>query len=241
MKVVGYARVSTRGQAEDGLGLPVQVAGIEKWAEAHGHELVAVVKDEGISGTRDAWERPGLTDALTMLENGSAEGIVVHRLDRLARSLTVQEGVLAIIWKHGAHVFSVDTGPVLRDDPDDPMRTAMRQMAGVFAELERAMLVKRLRDARKHKASLGGHAVGGSPFGFRPGDWSLEEDPTEQETLALIKRLHTEGRNASEIARHLNDRGLLSKRGGRWHPTSVRRIVGRMLRDAQSDDVRRAG
>jgi DNA invertase Pin-like site-specific DNA recombinase len=241
MKVVGYARVSTKGQAEDGLGLPVQVAGIEKWAKAHGHELVAVVTDEGISGTRDAWERPGLTEVLGLLESGSVEGLVVHRLDRLARSLTVQEGVLAHVWKHGAHVFSVDTGPVLQDDPDDPMRTAMRQMAGVFAQLERAMLVKRLRDGRKHKAALGGHPGGGSPFGFRPGGWSLEEDPTEQETLALIKRLHAEGHNASDIARSLNDRGLLSKRGGRWHPTSVRRIVGRMLSEAQTGDLRRAG
>ena len=145
MKVVAYARVSTRGQAEDGLGLSVQAEGIEKWAKANGLELVAIVTDEGISGTRDAWDRPGLTEALTMLENGSADGLVVHRLDRLARSLTVQEAILAHLWRLGRAMFTVDSGPVLQDDPDDPMRTAMRQMAGVFAQLERAMLVKRLR------------------------------------------------------------------------------------------------
>ena len=241
MKVVGYARVSTRGQAEDGLGLPVQVEGIQKWAQAHGHELVAVVTDEGISGTRDAWDRPGLTEALGLIESGSVDGFVVHRLDRLARSLTVQEAILAHLWKHDARVFTVDQGPVLQDDPDDPMRTAMRQMAGVFAQLERAMLVKRLRDARKHKAARGGHAVGGPPFGYRPGDWNLEEDPTEQETLALIRRLHAEGSNPSDIARRLNDAGLRSKRGGRWHPTSVRRIVGRMVSATEKEDVKLAG
>jgi hypothetical protein len=50
------------------------------------------------------------------------------------------------------------------------MRTAMRQMASEFRQLERGKLAKRLRDARKHKTSLGGHAVIGTPFGFRPGD-----------------------------------------------------------------------
>lgn len=103
------------------------------------------------------------------------------------------------------------------------------------------MLVKRLRDARKHKAARGGHAVGDSPFGFRPGDWNFEEDPTEQEVLREIARLHSEGSNPSHIARRLNDLGLRSKRGGRWHPTSVRRILGRMLRDAQRADVKVAG
>lgn len=241
MKVVGYARVSTRLQAEEGLGLSVQVESIERWAKDRGLELVAVVTDEGISGTREAWDRPGLTEVLTMLETGVAEGLVVHRLDRLARSLTVQEGILAHAWKCDARVFTVDSAEVLRDDPDDPMRTAMRQMAGVFAELERAMLVKRLRDARKHKAARGGHAVGGAPFGWRPGDWGLEEDPAEQVVLREIRRLHAEGQHASEIARRLNDSGLRSKRGGTWHPTSVRRIVGRTVREAQGGQVLKAG
>ena len=241
MKVVAYARVSTKLQAEEGLGLPVQVAGIEKWCSVHGHELVATVTDEGISGTREAWDRPGLTDALTMLENETADALVVHRLDRLARSLTIQEAILAHVWKLQRSVFTVDAGEILQDSQDDPMRTALRLMTGVFAQLERAMLVKRLSDARRHKASLGGHSVGSSPFGFRPGDWDLEEDPAEQETLREIARLHAEGHNASQIARCLNDSGHRSKRAGTWHPTSVRRVVARMTRNAEKDGVSATG
>ena len=56
-------------------------------------------------------------------------GVVVYNLDRLARKLTVQEGVLATVWDRGGSVFSLgDGGEVQQDDPDDPMRTAMRQM-----------------------------------------------------------------------------------------------------------------
>ena len=241
MKLIGYARVSTRGQAEDGLGLEIQAESIEKWAKAHGHELVAVVSDEGISGIRDAWDRPGLTELLMQLETGSVEGLVVHRHDRLARSLTVQEGILAHVWNAGSLVFMVDSGQVMQDDPDDPMRTAMRQMAGVFSQLERAMLVKRLRDARRLKKTRGGHAVGSAPFGYTPGGWVLIEDPDEQETLSIIKKLHAEGLNGSQIARHLNVLGKTSKRGVVWHPTSVRRVVARMTGDARGDSRSAAG
>lgn len=46
-------------------------------------------------------------------------------LDRIARSLIVQEAVLAQLWTFGGHAFVVtDTAEIACDDPDDPMRTA---------------------------------------------------------------------------------------------------------------------
>ena len=79
---------------------------------------------------------------------------------RLARALTVQEAALAIAWQAGGRVFTADTGEVLRDDPDDPMRTALRQVVGGVAELDRRMVVKRLRDGRAAKASTGRKVTG---------------------------------------------------------------------------------
>jgi hypothetical protein len=59
--------------------------------------------------------------------------LILAKLDCLARSLTVQEAVLAKVWAAGGLVFAVDHGEVQPDDPDDPARTAFRQMMGVFA------------------------------------------------------------------------------------------------------------
>jgi hypothetical protein len=55
---------------------------------------------------------------------------VVARLARLARALTVQKASLAVAWQAGGHVFTADAGEVLRDDPANPMRTALRQVVG---------------------------------------------------------------------------------------------------------------
>ena len=59
---------------------------------------------------------------------------------------------MAEAWKCGTTVHTAESGEVLRDDPDDPMRRALRQIVGVFAELDRAMTVKRLRDGRRAKS-----------------------------------------------------------------------------------------
>ncbi|MFH8736340.1 MULTISPECIES: recombinase family protein [unclassified Streptomyces] len=86
---------------------------------------------------------------MTEVEDGTADGIVAPTLDRFARTLVVQEATLAQIWKHGGCAFTADTGEVHPDDPDDPMRTDMRQMMGVFAQLERSMIAARLRHGRR--------------------------------------------------------------------------------------------
>jgi DNA invertase Pin-like site-specific DNA recombinase len=101
---------------------------------------VGVLRDEGISDSLEAVDRPGLADALSMIESGEVSVLLVPRLDRLARKLTIQEAALAHVWKHGGRVMACDQGEIGRDDPDDPMRTAMRQMVGVFGQLERAMI-----------------------------------------------------------------------------------------------------
>lgn len=227
MNVVGYVRVSTATQVEEGLGLEVQTEAIERWCAEHGHTLLAFHRDEGISGTKDVAERPGLAAALVAVED-AAEGLVVYKLDRLARVLSVQEGVLAQVWKNGGAVFAVDVGEVLRDDPDDPMRTAMRQMIGVFAQLERSMIAARLRAGRRMKHERGGYAYGAPRFGQRSEDKELAPEPAEQETIARIVELRRDGRSLRDIAAVLAAEGRPPKRSDTWHPKVLARILHRL-------------
>lgn len=226
MKLVAYVRVSTNAQAERGFGLPVQEKAIRAWCRANGHRLVAAHRDEGVSGSNGVEDREGLPLALEDVRDGRADGVVVARLDRLARSITVQEAALAMIWRLGGVMVSVaDGGEVLPDDPDDPMRTAMRQMAGVFAELDRRMIVKRLRDGRRHKASLGGYAGGAPPFGSRAESGHLVPDPAEAAALARARELRASGLSLRAIGAALTAEGHRPKRGGTWQPTAVNRLL----------------
>lgn len=226
MKVAGYIRVSSEGQV-DGESLPAQTKQLRQWAKANGHRLVAIYEDAGISGSNGVDTRHGLYEALEALRSGAASGLVVKNLDRLARKLTIQEAVLAKVWEMGGCVFSIEDGEVLEDDPDDPMRTAMRQMRGVFAQLERGMIVKRMRDGRKHKADRGGFAYGSPPFGWAAVDGELVEVPEEQAALSLMRELHAAGSSTRQIAAALNEAGHRTKRGMEWVSATVGRTLSR--------------
>ena len=83
------------------------------------------------------------------------------------------------------------------------MRTAIRQMAGVFAELDRRLIIKRLRDGRRATAAQGGKAVGRYPFG-----WSEDGDvPREQRVLSAVRDLRADGLRWQDAADRLNAGG----------------------------------
>lgn len=223
VNVVIYVRVSTVGQAENGHGLDVQERACRAVADRDGHHVVAVLREEGVSGAKAADERPALSDALALLSDGNADALVVATLDRLARSVTIQEAVLALAWAHGATVLTADQGEVLRDDPDDPWRTAMRELAGVMAGLERRLIVKRLRDGRAAKARAGGQSVGRYPFG-----WSRDgEVAREQRVLATIRDLRDAGETWAAIADDLNDRGPVyaPRHAPRWTTQTLHKVA----------------
>jgi DNA invertase Pin-like site-specific DNA recombinase len=228
MKVAGYVRVSTDRQAEHGLGLEVQEQAIRRWAKKSGHRLVAVFRDEGVSGSNGVTQRIGLIDALAALKARDAAGLVVARLDRLARDLIIQEQLLAEVKRSGATPFSTAPGEAayLTDDPDDPSRKLIRQVLGAVSEYERAMISLRLRTGRARKAEHGGFAYGSPPFGYTANDGALVPDPTEQHVIARMRELDAEGWTQREIATTLNREGHRTKQNRAW----TRVTVGVVLR-----------
>ncbi len=227
MKLIAYLRVSTRGQV-DRYGLAAQEADVRAYCRKHGHNLDRVEIDGAKTGTLPADERPALLAALKAIRDHEAEGLLVPSLDRLARELTVQEAILGQVWDGGGIVHSAETGVVPEDDPDDPMRTAMRQMRGVFAQLDRALIVKRLRNGRKAKAEQGRYAGYGAPaFGFRSEDAELVPDAAEAEVVARIVAMAAEGASVRTIAAALNAEQIPTKRGSTWQPETVARVLRR--------------
>jgi DNA invertase Pin-like site-specific DNA recombinase len=224
LRLVMYLRVSTAGQL-DGYGLDTQENDCRRWAKKHGHRIVKVCTDGGISGTKTDEDRPGLTEALSTLDAGEADGLLAPNLDRLARELTVQEAALSVVWAYGRRVFTVDHGEHLADDEDDPMRKFVRQVMGAAAELERGLIAKRLRNGRKAKAEQGGYAYGAPAYGQRAEDRSLTVDSSEAEVLDRMRHWHASGLGVRGIADRLNELGVPTKRGARWHPTTVARLV----------------
>lgn len=224
MNVVAYLRFSTDNQ--DGA---TQHAEIEAWAAAEGHEIVAWHTDEGISGKEGVDVRIALGAALKAVVAGEAGGVVIQRLDRLARSLVIQEQLLAEFWRAGGQVFSVDPteNPLLAgDDPRDPTRPMIRQILGAVAEYERKMIRLRMMAGAARKHAQGGYAYGRPPYGFRAENFELVPVAEEQRVISEILRLRQGGLGLAAIAEFLNEGGVL-RGGNRWHSESVRRVLSR--------------
>jgi len=228
MRLVEYRRVSSRGQVRDGYGLTVQAKDNRAFAKANGHRIVKVCSDDAVKGALPAQDRPGLQCALDAIAEGKADALLTGKLDRLARALTVQEAVLAQVWQMGGKVFTADAGEVLPDDPDDPMRTAIRQMMGVFAELDRRMVVKRLRDGQKAKAAAGKHATGLYPLGYHGAGKGRERDAVpfepEQEAVRRIVQLRQDGKSYREIAAVLEAEGIKPRKAAHWSAMTIRQV-----------------
>ncbi len=229
MQLVAYVRTST-ANAGNGDSPAAQEDACRAWATGQGLGVVAVHVDRGLSGKLGPDDRPGLAAALVAVERGDADGLVVHRLDRLARELHVQEAALARAWEAGGRVFEAVEGEVPRDDPDDPYRRLVRQVMGAAAELERGMIAARLRTGRRRKRERGGYTGGPAvPFGQRVEgegkDAHLVSDPQHASTVASILQLRHSGLTLASIAERLNSEGIPSARGGRWHASSVRCVL----------------
>lgn len=233
-RTVAYLRVSTDKQAEHGLGLEIQREAIEAWARQQRHQIVGWCADEGVSGSNGLESRDGLAEALHRIRAGDATALVVYRLDRLARDLVVQEQLLAEVWRMAADVHSTASGESdLRDDPDDPSRRMIRQILGAVSEYERAMISLRLRRGRERKAATGGFAFGSPAFGYRAQEGVLVPNDREQVALTRMRELRAEGLSLRQIADVLHAEGHRSKRGGRWHPQTVARVLERAAHHGQ--------
>jgi len=217
-KVLGYTRVSTAEQV-DGFGLDVQRGAIERYCKDHGLRLVRVFSDEGQSGSNGLDTRVELAEALALVERGEVAGLVVYRLDRLARDLLLQETLMARMRQAGAEVLSVSEPDI---DSDDATRVLVRQVLGSISQYERAVIRGRMMAGKAAKVARGGYGGGRPPYGYRAAGGELVPDEGEQAIIARARTLAAGGRSLREIAAVLEDEGLHPRTAGaRWHPRTV--------------------
>jgi DNA invertase Pin-like site-specific DNA recombinase len=217
---VGYIRVSSTGQAEDGKDGPRrQESAIKAYCKSRRLELCALFQDLGISGRTALEQRPGLSSALRHCVESGVGIIVVEKSDRLARHLVTSELAIAAFAKVGVDVVTTD-GHSLTAADDDPSRLLVRQLLGAVAQHDRGQLVARLKAARDAKAARGEHAVGAYRFGQHP------ERPHEGAVLERLRELRRRqpGRKRAtyaQVAERATQEGLQSRTGA-WTASRVR-------------------
>jgi site-specific DNA recombinase len=216
-RAIGYIRVSTDKQADQGVSLDAQKAKIEAYAMLYDLEMVDYVVETGSAKNTD---REGLQDALQALIRGEAEALVVVKLDRLTRSVgDLGRLVEGYFQKHA--LMSVS-------EQIDTRSAAGRLVLNVLASVsqwERETIGERTSAAMQHMKSQGQYTGGKPPYGFRLVNGELLENFEEQAVLALVQKYRAKGLSLRKIAQALADKGFKSRTDKVFDSSSIGRMA----------------
>lgn len=214
-KAFGYVRVSGRAQV-DGDGFERQGAEISRYCQDNGVELVRTFEEKGVSGTKGEEDRPAFLEMVEAILGNGVRTIIVEGLDRLARETRVQESLILYLASKGIALISARTGEnVTEAYLGDPMRKALVQIQAVFSELEKNLIVKKLKAARDRKRAKEGKCEGAKAF---------TESDQGKATVAKLVELRKAGLTWQQVADALNALGFTTKSGKEWKLVNAQQV-----------------
>ena len=239
-RVIGYVRVNTRGQAERGMSLDAQRDAIVEFCKRRGLDLVRVVAEAASGAVKEGEElsydhRPVLLELLEEAVGGTYDVLVVAKLDRLSRdypSLAVLERRLQ---RHGVEVVLT-----AEENGDGPLAEFIRGQLALVAQLERAMILDRVRSGKAKKKALGRHVHGRVPYGYRSSGGVLTPDPTLAAVVDRIFKDIIQGDSPGRVARTLTVEGVTLPDAAIWSSKAVSRIIANSVYVGERYEVKRA-
>ncbi len=222
MKVVLYARVSSKEQAEEGYSLQDQMRTLRAWAGRNGYEVAEEVEDRGQSGA--SLERPGLGRVRDLVAAGGVDLVLAQDRDRIARDPIITGWLQIQFEQHGTRLRALN-------DPDDDSPTS-RLTTGILdqiAQFERAMTTQRTRRGRFQRAREGKVIGSGSPpygFKYNADRTTFVPDPDTMPTVRRMFELVAGGATISSVAKRFEREGVPTPNGGKhWYVPSLKRMV----------------
>jgi DNA invertase Pin-like site-specific DNA recombinase len=222
LKLVAYERVSTARQRRSGLGLEAQRQAIDAFAAERGATVLARFTEVESGGRND---RPELKQALDLARLTGAT-LVIAKLDRLSRNAAF----LLTLQGSGVRFLACD------------MPEANDLTVGIMAlvaQQEREAISRRTKEALAAAKARGVKL--GNPNGAAAlrragkGGMALREavvqnaDEFAAGLRPVVEALKAEGHiTLRALADTLNDQGMMTRRGGRWHVSNVRNLLARL-------------
>jgi DNA invertase Pin-like site-specific DNA recombinase len=217
---VAYYRVSTQRQGRSGLGIEAQKAAVARFAEGEHLGPIAEFTEIETGKGSDALERrPQLAAALAAARSAKCP-VVVAKLDRLSRDVAFIAGLMVQKVSFVVAELGIDADPF------------MLHLYAALAEKERRLISERTRSAlaarRAQGKQLGNQSnikeAGAS--GVRAAKASAAVFATN--VMPIVRSVQKSGiTSLGGIAEVLNNRGVPTARGGRWHVSTVMNLLRR--------------
>src|SRR5712672_2653153 len=141
-----YARVSTTNHGQD---VTLQTLELEQFAEARGWRMIGAYIDDGVSGAKDS--RPELNRLMADAHRRRFDVVAVWKFDRFARSVSHLLRALDTFRVLGIEFVSLSESL----DTATPAGRMVFTVLGAVAELERSLIVERVRAGLRNAKAKG--------------------------------------------------------------------------------------
>jgi site-specific DNA recombinase len=229
MNVAFYGRYSSDNQRDTSIEDQQRI--VERWADHHGHRVVAKFADCAVSGANIRL-LTGLQNALDSACRTPAtfEAIVVDQLSRLSRDVGDTDALVKRLRFFGVRVVAVSDGLDTRDETT--------KISVTVKSLVNELYLDDLRKTTKRGLDgqfLKGYSTGGRTYGYRSEPvldpagrtdahghrvalgYRLSIIPKEADLVRQILKLFSDGHGEKAIAKHLNGLGT----GKVWRPNTI--------------------
>lgn len=220
---VGYVRVSTSIQAEEGHSIETQKKNIKDYCTRKNLIFDRFYIDSGRSG-KDM-SRPYLQQMLGDLQRGTV--VIVVSGSRLTRNADDDSSIRKIISERGCSLVTLDQEYVEQSTPDGKFRIGLNALMSQF---EREQTSQRVSNVLNN-LSREGKLITKPRFGYKvvkEGKISyVVEDPDEQAVINIIRNILKDDPLAtpSHITKLLNNQGVKMRKTKTIRPDYVKKII----------------
>lgn len=221
-KLVIYRRVSTSQQGRSGLGLEAQLEAIKKYVSSIKGEVIATFTEEE-SGKLNS--RPELAEALHLAKVTGAT-LVIAKLDRLSRNaaflLNLRDSGVSFVAADMPHANNLTIGVMALVAQQEAEAISRRTKEALQAAKRRGKVLGNPNGAAALQRAAKGNSAAVAAV-------AAKADKHADNLKPVIESLKSEGViSLGAIAAALNQRGMLTPRGGAWHKTSVKNLLARI-------------
>ena len=220
LKVAAYCRVSTASD-EQLISLEAQKAHYDSYIRSNDElEYVGLYYDEGITGTKKDI-RAGLLSMIADCEDGKIEFIITKSISRFARNTTDCLEMVRKLTDLGISIFfekeNINTGSMESE--------LMLSILSSLAESESVSISENSKWSVQKRFQNGTFIIAYPPYGYENDNGTMVIVPEQAEIVKEIFAACLAGKGTHAIARELNDRGIKTKKNGKWSAGTVKAIL----------------
>lgn len=220
LRVAAYCRVST-GSDEQLISLEAQKTHYESYIKANPEWVFAgLYYDEGVSGTKKE-KRSGLLRMISDCENRKIDFIITKSISRFARNTMdcleivrklVDLGVFIYFEKENLNTQSMES-------------ELMLSILSSLAESESVSISENEKWGIKRRFQNGTFKISYPPYGYDYVDGQMVINEEQAEIIRWMFAEALAGKGTHAIATALNERGVPTKKGGKWTASTVRGLL----------------